>query len=284
MIMKLKIRFAYQVMTCILFFSSVKISAQVGFFTDKPVKSLQIDAAKDNGSTPDALKLSNDVVVDSNGNLGVGILNPVTKVDLRSPDNKGLIGLGTGTQTPAEAGGGAIRYNVNGFLEYSDGEQWIALPLTAPTKALVNASKSTVQSIGSGSTVYISDWTETVDLGTTPNGDFNSLTGIFTAPRDGFYLVSFNITLANGTIPKNTFIETAIESNRNTENIQTFKTVNSYPAFQAGAVSNFISGNCNAIFNLKAGNTIKFSVRHNIGSARNTLNDGKLNNLSISEL
>jgi hypothetical protein len=265
-------------------FSSGKISAQVGFFTDKPTQPLQIDAAKDDGSTPDALKLSNDVVVDSNGNLGVGVLNPVTKVDLRSSDNKGLIGLGTGTQTPAEAGGGAIRYNANGFLEYSDGEQWIALPLTAPTKALVNASKSTAQSIGSGSTVYISGWTETVDLGTLPNGDFDPVTGIFTAPRDGFYLVSFNITLANGTIPKNTFIETSIESDRNTENIQTYKTVNSYPAFQAGTVSNFISGNCNAIFNLKAGNTIKFGVKHNIGSARNTLNDGKLNNLSISEL
>lgn len=282
--MKLKTSFAYQLIACVLFFSSGKISAQVGFFTDKPTQPLQIDAAKDDGSTPDALKLSNDVVVDSNGNLGVGVLNPVTKVDLRSADNKGLIGLGTGTQTPAEAGGGAIRYNANGFLEYSDGEQWIALPLTAPTKALVNASKSTAQSIGSGSTVYISGWTETVDLGTLPNGDFDPVTGIFTAPRDGFYLVSFNITLANGTIPKNTFIETSIESDRNIENIQTYKTVNSYPAFQAGTVSNFISGNCNAIFNLKAGNTIKFGVKHNIGSARNTLNDGKLNNLSISEL
>lgn len=282
--MKLKTSFAYQLIACVLFFSSGKISAQVGFFTDKPTQPLQIDAAKDDGPTPDALKLSNDVVVDSNGNLGVGVLNPVTKVDLRSADNKGLIGLGTGTQTPAEAGGGAIRYNANGFLEYSDGEQWIALPLTAPTKALVNASKSTAQSIGSGSTVYISGWTETVDLGTLPNGDFDPVTGIFTAPRDGFYLVSFNITLANGTIPKNTFIETSIESDRNIENIQTYKTVNSYPAFQAGTVSNFISGNCNAIFNLKAGNTIKFGVKHNIGSARNTLNDGKLNNLSISEL
>ncbi|PKF73914.1 hypothetical protein [Chryseobacterium sp. PMSZPI] len=282
--MKLKISFVYRLIACILFFSSGIIAAQVGFFTNKPLKPLQIDAAKDNGATPDALKLSNDVVVDSIGNLGVGVLNPITKVDLRSSDNKGLIGLGAGTQTPVEAGGGAIRYNANGYLEYSDGEQWIALPLTAPTKALVNASKSTAQSIASGSTVYISDWIETVDLGTTANGDFNPSTGVFTAPRDGFYLVSFNITLANGAIPKNTFIETAIESDRNIENIQTYKTVNSYPAFQAGVVSNFISGNCNAIFNLKAGNTIKFSVKHNIGSARNTLNDGKFNNLSISEL
>ncbi|WP_347216335.1 hypothetical protein [Chryseobacterium sp.] len=282
--MKNKINIVYQVLACILFFYSTKTAAQVGFFTSNPSQPLQIDAAKDNGTTPDAAKLSNDVVVDANGNLGIGVVNPIAKVDLRSTDNKGLIGLGTGTQTPAEAGAGAIRYNTGGFLEYSDGEQWIALPLTPPTKALVNANKSSVQSIGANSTIYISGWIETVDLGTTPSGDFDPSTGVFTAPRDGFYLVSFNITLANGNIPKNTYIETAIESSRNVENIQTFKTINSYPAFQAGAVSNYISGNCNAIFNLKTGNTIKFSVKHNISSGRNTLNDGKLNNLSISEL
>ncbi|REC62208.1 hypothetical protein DRF65_10840 [Chryseobacterium pennae] len=282
--MKNKINIICQVFACILFFYSSKTAAQVGFFTSSPSQPLQIDAAKDNGTTPDAAKISNDVVVDANGNLGIGVLNPITKVDLRSTDNKGLIGLGTGTQTPAEAGAGAIRYNTGGFLEYSDGEQWIALPLAPPTKALVNANKSSAQSIGGNSTTYISGWSETVDLGTTPNGDFDPSTGTFTAPRDGFYLVSFNITLASGNIPKNTYIETAIESNRNVENIQIFKTVNSYPAFQAGAVSNYISGNCNAIFNLKTGNTIKFSVKHNISSGRNTLNDGKLNNLSISEL
>ncbi|PWN68848.1 hypothetical protein C1631_012240 [Chryseobacterium phosphatilyticum] len=282
--MKNKINIVYQAFTCILFFYSSKTAAQVGFFTAKPSHPLQIDAAKDNGTTPDAIKLSNDVVVDAMGNMGVGVLNPKAKVDLRSTDNKGLVGLGTSTQTPVEAGAGAIRYNTGGFLEYSDGEQWIALPLTPPTKALVNANKSSAQSIGTNSTTYISDWSETVDLGTAPNGDFDPSTGVFTAPRDGFYLVSFNITLANGNIPKNTYMETAIESNRNVENIQIFKTVNSYPAFQAGAVSNYISGNCNAIFNLKTGNTIKFSVKHNISSGRNTLNDGKLNNLSISEL
>ncbi|WP_426482878.1 hypothetical protein [Chryseobacterium sp. R2ACT005] len=275
----------YTLLAYILCFSSGNLVAQVGIFTHNPAQTLHIDAAKDNGNTPDALKLSNDIVVSTTGNMGIGLLNPVTKLDLRSADNKGIIGLGTSVQTPVEAGAGAIRYNTSGFLEYSDGEQWIALPLTAPTKALVNANKTSVQSIGNNTSTPISGWNETVDLGTAvPNGDFDPSDGTFTAPRDGFYLVSFNITLANGNIPKNTFIETAIESNQSVENIPIFKTLNSYPAFQAGAVSNFISGNCNAIFNLKTGNTIKFSVKHNLGSARNTLNDGKLNNLSISEL
>ncbi|MET3538939.1 hypothetical protein [Chryseobacterium limigenitum] len=277
--MKKKIDFIYKLLTCILIVSASKMTAQVGLFTPNPSHPLQIDAAKDNGATSDATKLSNDVVVTSDGKLGVGLLNPVTKVDFRSPDNEGIIGVGTNTQTPAAAGAGAIRYNSGGFLDYSDGEQWISLPLAPPTKALVNASKSSVESIPNNTVTYIDGWTETVDLG----GDFNN-DDTFTAPRDGFYLVSFSITLANGNIPKNTFIETAIESSRLTNNIPIYKTVNSYPAFQSGAVSNYISGNCNAIFNLKKDDTIKFSVKHNIGSARNTLNDGKLNNLSISEL
>ncbi|CAH0221891.1 hypothetical protein [Chryseobacterium sp. Bi04] len=280
----MKINIIYKLFTCALLFSIIKISAQVGFFIPNPTQPLHIDAGKDDGSAPDATKISNDIVVTSTGQLGVGLLNPVTKVDLRSAGNERIIGLGTNTQSPAAAGGGAIRYNSGGFLEYSDGEQWIALPLTPPTKALVNANKSATQSIPTSTSTVITGWAETVDLGAGTGGDFDPSSGIFKAPRDGFYLVSFSITLANGNIPKNTFIETAIESSQSSNNIPVFKTINSYPAFQAGAVSNYISGNCNAIFNLKKDDTIKFSVRHNIGSARNTLNDSKLNNLSISEL
>ncbi|UOU98320.1 hypothetical protein MUU74_17740 [Chryseobacterium daecheongense] len=280
----MKINFTIKLSAVVLWFCFSTIKAQVGFLTERPLQPFHIDAAKDNGVSPDVSKLSNDVVVTANGNFGIGVLDPVTKLDLRSTDSKGLIGLGTSNQSPADAGSGAIRYNTSGFLEYSDGEQWIALPLAPPTKALVNANKSSVQSIGNNSTVYISGWNETVDLGSGANGDFDPATGVFTVPRDGFYLVSFSITLANGQIPKNTFLETAIESNQNTANIPIYKTINSYPAFQSGIVSNFISGTCNAIFNLKAGNTIKFNVRHNLGASRNTLNDGKLNNLSISEL
>lgn len=280
----MKINIIYKLLTCTLIFSVIKTTAQIGFFTPNPAQPLHIDAGKDNGSTPDATKISNDIVITSDGQLGVGLLNPVTKVDLRSVNDERIIGIGSNTQSPSAAGGGAIRYNSGGFLEYSDGEQWIALPLTPPTKALVNANKSSTQSIPSATSTVIAGWIETVDLGAGSGGDFNPSSGIFTAPRDGFYLVSFSITLANGNIPKNTFIETAIESSQSSSNIPLFKTINSYPAFQAGAVSNYISGNCNAIFNLKKDDTIKFSVRHNIGSARNTLNDSKLNNLSISEL
>jgi|UPI000648BDD8 hypothetical protein len=284
--MKKKINIRYKLLACILIFSAGTITAQTGFFTPNPVHPLQIDAAKDNGTTPDATKLSNDVIMTSDGKLGVGLLNPVTKVDVRSPDNKGLIGVGTNTQTPAAAGAGAIRYNGGGFLDYSDGEQWIALPLTAPTKALVNAYIDTGVSVPSGTSTIIKGWKEAFDAG----NDFDTTNSIFTAPRDGFYLVSFSVTLTSNSIARNSYIETAIESVLGSSvtgmatTIPKFITVNSYPAYQATIVSNFISGNCNAIFQLKAGNQIQFSVKQTTGSARNTVSDRTLNNFSISEL
>ncbi|MBB4805314.1 hypothetical protein HNP38_000586 [Chryseobacterium defluvii] len=276
----------YRLSAYILFFYTGNLTAQTGVLTLDPANPFHVDAAKDNGSTS-TTKATNDVVVSSAGNFGVGVVAPVTKVDLRSSDQKGIIGIGANaSQAASAAGGGAIRYNTaTALLEYSDGEQWIPLVITAPAKALVNAYKSSSQSISNNTVTIITGWTETADTIIGNSGDFNASSGIFTAPRDGFYLVSFSITLATGTIPNNTFIETAIEAiGSGSDNIPVFKTVNSYPAFQAGSVSNYISGNCNAIFNLKATNTIRFTVKHNISSGRNVLNNGALNNISISEL
>ncbi len=281
----------YQLLACTLIFSTGTIAAQTGVLTQNPSTPLHIDAADDNAATVTTGQAANDVVVTAAGNLGVGVLAPVTKVDLRSADQKGIIGVGTNTQTASVAGAGAIRYFVGddpntpavevGYLEYSDGEKWVALSTAPPIKALVNANKNSALAIANDSETYITSWTnEDVDTG----NDFDLATGTFKAPRTGFYLVAFNITLDTGPINRNTFIETIIESTGTTNNIPVYKTINSFPAFQATIRSNFVSGNCNAIFNLVAGETIRFKVRHTLGSSRNTLNDGTLNNISISEL
>ncbi|MDF2553966.1 MAG: hypothetical protein K0R77_3241 [Chryseobacterium sp.] len=280
----MKKKMIYQLLTCTLIFSTGTIAAQTGVLTQNPSTPFHIDAADDNAATISATQAANDVVVTAAGNLGVGVLAPVTKVDLRSADQKGIIGVGQNTaQTAAAAGGGAIRYNTSGYLDYSDGEKWIALPLTPPTKALVNASKGSALAIANNSETYITSWTnEDVDTG----NNFDLATGTFTAPRDGFYLVSFNITLASGTIANNSYIETIIESDQLTNNIPIYRTINSYPAFQASppVINNFVSGNCNAIFQLDAGKIVKFKVKHTLGGSRNTLNDAQFNNISISEL
>ncbi|MPT31455.1 MAG: hypothetical protein E2600_07275 [Chryseobacterium sp.] len=288
--MKKKINIKYQLLACTLIFSAGKTLAQTGVGTIDPQAAFHIDAAKDASDTP--MHIANDVVVTAAGNLGVGLLSPVTRVDLRSADQKGILGVGTNTQTATAAGAGAIRYIKDdpstvpvegGYLEYSDGTNWIALPLNPPTKVLINATNNSGVGIPSGiSTPITSGWNETGD---SENAFTN---GVFTAPRDGFYLVSFSITLgpSNGNIPNNTFIETAIEgvALTGTTTIPTFRTINSYPAYQANVKQNYISGNCNAIFNLKTGNSFRFSVKHTMGAGRVVLADPTLNNLSISEL
>lgn len=292
--MKKKVNMIYQLLACTLIFSTGTITAQTGVLTQNPSTSLHIDAADDNAATVTTSQAANDVVVTAAGNMGVGVLAPVTKVDLRSADQKGIIGVGTNTQTASAAGAGAIRYLVGddpntpvvevGYLQYSDGANWVALSTSVPTKALVNANKDTVlaTAIASSSSAetYIDGWAEAVDA----DNNFVPGTGIFTAPRKGFYLVAFNITLASGTIANNSYIETIIESDQLTNNIPVFRTYNSYPAFQASSISNFVSGNCNAIFQLDAGNTIRFKVRHTLGSARNIYTNAQFNNISISEL
>lgn len=281
----------YQLLACILVFSASTTTAQTGVLTHDPSTPLHLDASNDNAATITPIQALNDVVVTAAGNLGVGVLAPIAKVDLRSTDQKGIIGLGTNTQSPAAAGKGAIRYTIGnipntlatelGYLEYSDGSKWIPLPLTPPDKALVNATKSTAQSIANNSEVTITGWNEIVDVG----NNFVPVSGIFAAPRDGFYLVSFNITMSSGSIANSSYIETIIESdNASTINIPAFRTINTYPAFQASTINNFVSGNCNAIFQLEEGNTIRFRVRHTLGGSRSVLNDGSLNNISISEL
>lgn len=267
----------------LIFFLPFFLQAQVGVFTKDPMQAFHIDGAKDNSSVPpSAPQILNDVVVTSDGRLGVGLLNPKTKLDLRSSDQKGIIGLGTSTQTAAAAGSGAIRYSTGNIIQYSDGVSWHNLSMTLPPKALVLANKNSVQALANNSTTVVSGWSVLTDAQT----NFNGTTGTFTAPRNGFYIVSFNISLADGNIAQNSRIETIIESNASANNIQTYRSVNSYPAWDVSTVNNIVGGNCTAIFNLSAGNTIQFKVYHNFGGSRsiNTANSGTNNSISIYEL
>lgn len=272
----------YKSLFFILFFSLKSINGQVGIYTKDPLRALHIDGGKDNSNTPSASQILNDVVVTSDGKMGVGLLDPKTKVDVRSADQKGIIGLGTNSQTASAAGPGAIRYSTGNTIQYSDGVGWHNLPMTLPPKALVLANKNTNQSLGNNATTTVGGWSVLTDS----QSDFNSTSGTFVARRAGFYIVSFNITLAEANIARNSRIETIIESNTSTNNIQTYRCVNSYPAWDVNTVNNIVGGNCTAIFNLSAGNTIQFKVYHNFGGSRNinTANSGTNNSISIYEL
>lgn len=299
--MKKKVNIIYQLLACILMFSTGTIAAQTGVLTQNPVAPLHIDANNDESDTPG--HITNDVVVTADGKLGVGLLNPATKVDLRpadSADPKGIIGVGTNTQLAdaTGAGAGAIRYFVGnnpntpateiGYLEYSDGGKWIPLPLAEPTKVSISATKSIAQTVNNNTNTRIGTWNVVGDT----ESNFSAVNNEFTAPRTGFYLVSFNITLGPnsgagtaGNINNSTYIETAIEtSGVTTTTIPKFITVNSYPAFQGSVIKNYISGNCNGILYLNAGAKVFFTAMHTTGAARTVLNDATLNNFSIKEL
>lgn len=267
----------------LFFIFSLSLHAQTGVFTKDPLQSFHIDAAKDNtGIPPSAPQILNDVVVTSEGKIGVGLLDPKTKVDIRSADQKDIIGLGTSSQTAAEAKAGAIRYSTGNIIQYSDGAAWHNLPMTLPPKALVLANKGTARTFGNNAITTVDGWSVITD----PQSNFNGSSGTFTAPRAGFYIVSFNISLADANIAQNSRIETIIESNTSVNNIQIYRSVNSYPAWDINTVSNIVGGNCTAIFNLSAGNTIQFKVYHNFGGTRNidTGNGGTNNSISIYEL
>ncbi len=285
--MKKKLNIIYQMFACTLIFSVSTLAAQTGVLTQNPSAPLHIDAADDNAGTISAAQAANDVVVTTAGSIGVGVLAPVTKVDLRSSDQKGIIGLGSNSQTAGSAGAGAIRYNAATLkLEYSDGNNWIPLAQTAPTKVSISGTTASGQNVNNNTSTRIGSWTLSGDTEST----FNSVNNDFTAPRPGFYLVSFSITLgpntgAGGVINNSSFIETAIEtSGVTTTTIPKFITVNSYPAFQASTIRNYISGNCNGIFYLNQGAKVFFTVKHTTGGTRTVLSDATLNNFSIQEL
>lgn len=174
------------------FLNSVK--AQVGIRTSNPQATFHIDGAKDNPSTgaPTSAQIANDVIFTALGEIGVGTLSPATKLDVRSANNTdNAIGIGETTQTAAVAGAGAMRYNPlnGGKMQYSDGVVWQDL-ISAPTKAVVVANIQAANfaiKIPYQVSTGIAGWNEISD----PTTNFNSATGVFTAPRTGVYLVSF---------------------------------------------------------------------------------------------
>jgi len=257
--------------------------SQVGIGTDNPQQILHIDAAANNATAPADNRNNDDVVVTSQGKLGAGNIAPITKVDLRNASNENIIGIGVTNQSASSAGAGAVQYHESGSnwgLSYSNGSSWVFLPVV-PDKALVYATKNTAQSIDSGGTTVttIINWVENTDQ----TDSFDHSTGIFTAPRDGVYIVSVNLATQSGGIPNNSYTETIVQSNTTT-GVPQFRCVNSYPGYTTGSATNTSGNNCTGIFYLKKGNTISTGFRHNFGSARNLAADSSLNTLTITQL
>lgn len=88
------------ILTSISIFASLVANAQVGVNTQNPQGILHVDGAKDNAvsGAPTALQGQNDFLVTSSGNVGVGTLAPVAKLEVNGASiNSGAYDAGSAT-------------------------------------------------------------------------------------------------------------------------------------------------------------------------------------------
>ncbi|AZA80192.1 hypothetical protein EG347_07190 [Chryseobacterium sp. G0186] len=285
-------------------FCSVNLShAQIGIGTKNPYGALHVDAAKDNTTTgtPTAAQVANDVVINkSTGFIGVGVLTPQVKLDMRSVGSENSLGLGTTTMTAAAAAAGAVRYDVvnvptGAKIEVSDGLVW-SKAYVAPQKAVVVARKVTSQLITPGAAANIGNWNIVRDM----SNSFDGTLGIFTAPRNGTYtfLLTFNFNGAvinDGSRVESQFFNTTT----NTLLASVYKTFGQSmtgSADDANATRSTQAGGSSTVtLTLAAGTTVVTRLWHNLVSSgsvalRVTSNpadptnpDDGFNNLTIIE-
>lgn len=268
---------------CLLFLvASIGSFAQTGVQTKSPEAVLHIDGSKDNSNVVTTNQAKNDVVFTEDGYLGVGVLAPNTRVDIRSGENTAIVGIGQTNQTATAVGAGVLRYNeVAKMMEYSDGNAWYPLSDQAPEKIAVVATKTTAQNFGNNAGTTVTGFNEVEDNynAFTPN------TGVFTAPREGYYYVSFNLTFQAGEVNNNSYVESVIVSSNTVDNIKEYRGLNSYPGFQMNYTPSIEVGmNASALFRLREGDTVHFSVYHTLGSVKTNTNNANENRISIIEI
>lgn len=261
------------------------IIAQIGINTGNPLGKFHVDGGKDNPNTgtPNSAQASNDVVVTNDGFVGVGVLNPVVKLDLRSGGLQNAIGLGTTTMSASAAGAGAVRYESGSAkIQVSDGNVWEAA-IVLPTKAVVVARMTTAFSVAYNSDVNITGWNEVRDL----SNSFDAVTGIFTAPRDGVYTFLMTYNFVSGSVANSSEVTSQFYSpSAGSILARSFKT------FARANEDAQVGGSATITLRLTANQTVRPQLRQNItGSGSRALRmnsdwtnpDAGFNNLTIIE-
>ncbi|ASW73770.1 hypothetical protein IQ37_06550 [Chryseobacterium piperi] len=108
-----KKNFAFLAITCY----GLTMHAQVGIRTQNPQSTFHVDGSGNNPATgaPSAANATDDFVVTSNGNTGIGIITPAQKLDINGNARiRGLpVGTPPGTVVAQQAGanGGVLGYS-----------------------------------------------------------------------------------------------------------------------------------------------------------------------------
>lgn len=268
---------------CLLFLvASIGSFAQTGVQTKSPEAVLHIDGSKDNSNVVTTNQAKNDVVFTEDGYLGVGVLAPNTRVDIRSGENTAIVGIGQTNQTATAVGAGVLRYNeVDDMMEYSDGLNWYPLSDMPPPKAVVVATKTSTQTFANNSGTTITNFNTVEDN----YNAFNNSSGVFTAPREGYYYVSLNYTLSSGEVNNNSYIESVIVSSNSQNNIKEYRGLNSFPGFHTTYNPDIeVAGNATALFYLKVGDTVRFQIYHTLGRTKTMNGSASENRISIIEI
>ncbi len=193
-----------------LSFTINNINAQIGIGLPNPINPVEIKTDAGN------------IIIDNSGKIGTLAANPKVALDLRSNVN-GSVAIGNTTKTAAQAGAGALRYvaspaiGVKGYLEFSDGSNWVSFFPKGKPRIIVMASKTTQDTyvfesatpseIGIKSGIvqrrssYLTNWTEKLDSDSgVPTSNFDPATGEFIAPRDGVYFATFTFALQSSQV------------------------------------------------------------------------------------
>ena len=256
---------------CLLVLFVTQVNAQMGVGERSP------------GNPTEIVTTAGKVIVDNTGKIGVMVANPKVAVDLRSSGTNRSVGIGNTTQTAVVAGKGALRYvnspaiGVLGYLEYSDGTNWVSFFPYGKPRIVVMANKTTQNTVvfeGSDASAtpkaglmqrrssYLTSWTEISDTDSgviTGVNNFNPTLGEFIAPRAGVYFATFTYALANQVVEAGANVQTeAIWEVRNSSGTitQRVKTNNGY-ASNSGANTQPVGSACTVSVYLNQGDRLR---------------------------
>lgn len=268
-----------------------KTQAQVGINTSNPLAKFHVDGSKNNPATgiPNNTLQADDVVVTNEGRVGIGIINPAVRLDLRSPiSENNAIGIDYTSMSASEAGAGAIRYldTSGGKIQVSDGSKWADL-YANPTKSFVIARISAndgSRTFAYNTTTDVTAWEKTYDA----TSNFNQNTGVFTAPRNGIYNISYSYDFIRGSVLAAGTVESQIvkmKDNEITGQVRCLRTLG-----QSTRTSQ-VGGNCVTSISLEEGEILKVRLIQKIDNSARGLRtatsnlDGSFgfNNLTIVE-